>query len=178
MAEGSSAREIIPHPTIPYREANGRLLPGGPGSPGLPSTYTEAVGERIAALVATSARGLSWICKNHDGLPGYDTVLHWEDRHQEFGKLMAAARRKQALTLIDECLEIADDASGDRILIETKAGIREVADLAGISRAKIRIDTRVRLAKMFDPQRFGDRLDINARVGGFASQDEVIDELD
>lgn len=142
------------------------------------TTYTEKMGERIAGLLAGMPRGLKWMCENVPDLPNYNTVCGWEDRYQDFAKLLATARRKQALMLIDECLEIADDASHDRIMVMVKGEPREVIDLAGIARAKIRIDTRVRVAKMFDPTRFGDRLDLTARVGGFASQDEVIDELD
>lgn len=155
-----------------------RFKKGDPPRGQAVTTYTDRMGQRIAALLSESPRGLKWLCENVHGMPNYQTVMGWEDRYQDFAKLVAKARRKQALTLVDECMEIADDASHDRIIVMNKGEPREVVDLAGIARAKIRIDTRIRLAKMFDPNRFGDKLDINARVGGFASQDEVIDELD
>jgi hypothetical protein len=176
MADG----EVIVHPSSKpvTRDATGKFLKGTRGGFGQPTTYTPEMGERIAQLVATSAKGLRWLCENTPGMPNYWTVVGWEDRYQDFAKLVAKARRQQALMLVDECIEIADDDSHDRFTVYAKGEPRQVPDLAGIARSKIRIDARIRVAKLFDPQRFGDRLDINARVGGFASQDDVIDELD
>jgi hypothetical protein len=165
------------------------IVPGPPSWPKNPfpkgnklasanTLYTPELGEQIVDLISTTSRGLKWLCRNIDGMPSYLTVLKWEGQHQAFGRAMALARRQQALTLVDECMEIADDTSRDHYTyVSEKHGERELPDLAGIARAKIMIDTRIRLAKMFDPQRFGDRLDISAKVGGFASQDDVIDDL-
>lgn len=144
----------------------------------VPSTYNEELALRLAELIATNNRGLKWLCENVEGLPPFRTVQTWQRRYPAFAKLIEEARQEQADVLVDECLEIADDESRDRMMILQRGSPREVADLAGIARAKIRIDTRFKMAKMLHPAKYGDKLDINARVGGFARQDEAIDELD
>ena len=72
--------------------------------------------------------------------------------------------------LLDECLEIADDASGDIIRHVTKNG-REVERVnhEHIQRAKLRVATRKWMVGRLAPKKYGKRL-----TRGFTDQDRGI----
>ena len=124
-------------------------MPGG-----RPSSYTPEIGERICELIGSSDRGLDFLCSKHAELPHAGTVHRWLNAHPEFREHYLRARERQADFIADQALEIADDTSRDTI--ETESGER--ANAEWISRSKLRVDTRLRIAGKLAPKRWGDRI--------------------
>ncbi|MCX7120111.1 MAG: hypothetical protein NTZ86_09670 [Legionellales bacterium] len=75
---------------------------------------------------------------------------------KEFSDLYARAKRFQVEVIIDEILEIADDASNDSIVNEDG---KSVIDHEHINRARLKIDTRKWLAAKLCPRLYGDKDD-------------------
>lgn len=128
-------------------------MPGG-----RPSKFSQALADEICERIATTPRGLDWICEQDEALPSARTVHRWLDQNEVFRQSYARARERQADLLFDECLEIADDTSGDSKLIGQGDAERLVADAEWISRSKLRVDTRMRMAGKLAPKKYGDRI--------------------
>lgn len=128
---------------------------------GRPSDFTQEIADAICERIATTPRGLDWICAQDDELPSARTVHRWLDQHDAFRQSYVRARERQADLLFDECLEIADDVSHDTKLVGREGEEREVADTEWISRSKLRVETRMRMAGKLAPKKYGDRLDLN-----------------
>lgn len=78
-------------------------------------------------------------------------------------KLAHAHARDDGFTaLAHQCLEIADDERHDWALSLKGEVTNEVA----IARARLRVDTRLKLLACWDPKRYGTKLDVNANVQG------------
>lgn len=121
---------------------------------GRPSSYSEEMAAEICERVATTPRGLDFICESDEALPSARQIHRWLSAHEEFRQSYARARDRQADLLFDECLEIADDCSSDTKL--TKEGV-EVCDAEWISRSKLRVDTRRWMAGKLAPKKYGER---------------------
>ena len=77
----------------------------------------------------------------HDpSMPGYTTVMRWEQDNEEFRQLSARAKQNGTHFLADDALRIADDTE-----IET-------------NRAKLMIDTRLRLIGKWNAKAYGDKV--------------------
>ena len=109
----------------------------------------------IEVIIHRTADGerLKSICKSR-GWP-YTAVYEWikddEDRKRRFSNALEAC----GLDWAQETVELADDADPEM----------------GIPKAKLQIDTRLKMAKGLDRQRFGDvpALQINAQSGSIIS---------
>jgi hypothetical protein len=126
---------------------------------GRPSTKTP---ETCAAIVERLSAGepMASICRQDD-MPSVTTVWEWQKADSGFSESIARAREVGFDVLAAQCLDIADDATGDtRIVGEDE---REVCNTEFVQRAKLRIDTRLKLLAKWDPKRYGDKL---AHVGG------------
>lgn len=128
---------------------------------GRPSSYTPEIADKICELLA-DGKSLNSICKG-DEFPTRATVCNWladADRngalspYKEFFDKYLRARELQADTIFDECLEIADDDSLDvGFDDEGKPFVKG----ENIQRAKLRVDTRMRMAGKLKPKKYGDR---------------------
>lgn len=110
---------------------------------GRPSSYTEEVGNKICERLA-NGEPLARICRDDD-MPAYSTVRKWEDENAAFSALSARAKRDGTHFLADDSLRIADD------------------DQIDTQRAKLMIDTRLRLIGKWNAKAYGDK---TAIVGG------------
>jgi hypothetical protein len=115
------------------------------------------------------------VCERvYDGLPiitacrevgvPRQTLYDWEAKNQPFAVQLARARSANCDALVDQCLEIADDETHDWAL--SKKGV--ICDEVAIGRARLRVDTRLKLVAKLDPKRYGDRIqsdvDLNVKV--------------
>ncbi|MDZ7906536.1 MAG: hypothetical protein U5N55_12755 [Cypionkella sp.] len=75
----------------------------------------------------------------------------------DFTKRYLRAREAQADTIFEECLAIADSQEGDVVM---RDGV-EMVNHDNIARAKLRIDTRMRMAGKLRPKVYGDKLDLD-----------------
>lgn len=96
-------------------------------------------------------------------MPHRATVHNWlaDDGYKDFLDRYLRARDVQAEAIFDECLDIADNATDDIMFLvsddgnDAKAGIKHSA----IARAKLQIDTRMRMAGKLKPKKYGDKVD-------------------
>lgn len=139
--------------------------------------YSKAVADAICEAIATTPRGLDYLCATQAGFPSSRTVMKWLHQHGEFRAAYAQAKLDQADLIFDECLEIADDASGDRKTITRNDGSTvDVLDQEFVARSKLRIDTRLRMAAKLAPKRYGDKLDLTGSLN-FSRHEDTLDEL-
>lgn len=110
---------------------------------GRPSSYNDEVAAEICERLA-NGEPLARICRDDD-MPAYSTVRKWEDENAEFSALSARAKRDGTHFLADDSLRIADDEQ-----IDTQ-------------RAKLMIDTRLRLIGKWNAKAYGDKTQL---VGG------------
>lgn len=125
---------------------------------GRPSLYTPELAEEICERIATTPRGLSFICAVDSGLPDERTVARWISTRADFCQMYRAARERQADLLFDESLEIADDSSGDLKIITRKDGSTvEACDTEFVMRSTLRVNTRLKMAAQLAPRKYGNK---------------------
>lgn len=76
-------------------------------------------------------------------MPGVTTVYDWQERDAEFSEAIARARIAGFDVIATDALDIADSAP-------------PIAE--EVQRAKLRIETRLKLLAKWDPRRYGDRI--------------------
>lgn len=127
---------------------------------GAPLTYTKELGEEICQKIATSDYGLKRLCAENPHWPCRQNILEWRIKIKDFGDMYAKAKQEQVETLIDDCLDIADDISRDDLVKYDKDGEPyEVCNSEWINRSRLRIDTRKFLAQKLAPKIYGDKED-------------------
>jgi hypothetical protein len=123
---------------------------------GRPSSYNQEIADAICERLA-NGEPLARICKDDD-MPAYSTVRKWEDENPTFSALSARAKRDGTHYLADDSLRIADD------------------DTIDTQRAKLMIDTRLRLIGKWNAKAYGDKTTL---VGGDpAAGDKPIQVMD
>lgn len=141
-----------------------------PQGAGRPTLYTAEMAAEICRLIITAdpqtgrPNSVRSICLRED-MPHRDTVYGWLLVHKDFAALYGKAMELRADQMFDECLEIADDTSDDKVVHEMEAGAPvETVDREHIARSRLRIDTRKWMAGKMAPKKYGDRL-VNEHVG-------------
>ena len=139
---------------------------------GRPSGFTQEIADEICARLA-KGEPLAVICRD-DHMPAVRTVSDWKAAHETFSADFARARDEGFDALAVQCLEIADDKSNDVKLVG--ADDREVCDTEFVQRAKLRIDTRLKLLAKWDPKRYGDKVALTGGAEGDAPLQIVINK--
>lgn len=119
---------------------------------GRPSKLTPAV---LQAITERLSKGepLAVICRDED-MPSDRTVREWVETNKEVSSAIARAREAGEEAIAADCLLIADDSTGDYRMGEK--GL--LVDTDHIQRAKLRIDTRLKLLAKWNPRKWGDRI--------------------
>jgi hypothetical protein len=122
------------------------------------STYTP---ERLQPILDRMSRGepLARICRD-EGMPDDDTVRDWGKANPDVERAIARARDRGEDAIAADCLEIADDSGGDYRMGEK--GL--IADTDHIQRAKLRIETRLKLLAKWNPKKWGDKIEVENKV--------------
>lgn len=118
------------------------------------SSYEPETASEICRLISTTARGLDYICKTNENLPSSSTIHVWLSQNPDFQEKYLRARESQADLIFDECLEIADSNNGDTFVDSETGELKVNGDV--IQRAKLRVDTRMRMAGKLSPKKYGD----------------------
>lgn len=126
---------------------------------GRPTKYNTELGQEICETIASSSKGTKKLCVEHPHWPCQDTLFTWLKTYSEFSEQYAHAKRCQIEVLIDEILEIADDASQDQYVNELGA---LVSNPPAINRARLKVDTRKWLACKLVPKVYGNKIDIES----------------
>ena len=107
---------------------------------------------------------LAVICRSD--LTKFPTPAAWSQWCQEDSNLSIAhahARDSGYDYIAQDCLNIAD-ANGQDVRYSEKGD--EIVNSDVIQRAKLRVETRLKLLAKWDPKRYGDKLDVAATVTG------------
>lgn len=135
---------------------------------GRPSDYSAKVAEEICERIATTPRGLDYICAQDETLPHPSTVYRWQDEHPEFRESFARAKERQADLIFGEALEIADTPVTG-IERTTKAdGSVETREGDMLGHRRLQVETRLKMAGKLAPKKYGDRLttELTGKDGG------------
>jgi hypothetical protein len=99
-------------------------------------------------------------------MPSYGAVYDWRETDAEFSSRLARARDKGEEAIALDCLAIADNARND--WMEKHGGDGDVIgyQLNGehVQRSKLRIETRLKLLKIWNPAKYGEKMDVNHGV--------------
>lgn len=99
---------------------------------------------------------LTAICRDL-GISRY-TIRNWRVEDPSIGAQFDQARDDGYDAIADECLTIADDGRRDYKVEEDENGnVRETVDHDHIQRAKLRVETRLKLLAKWDPRRYGEK---------------------
>jgi len=130
---------------------------------GRPTKYTPAIGLEICRLISITPGPMAAIFASRPDFPVQETIYDWEEKHPEFHKEFNRARAIRAHYMVDDALRIADGAAGDTL--EGRHG--PAADHEWINRSRLRVETRLRIARSFNPiYRDKNDVDLKATVGG------------
>lgn len=122
------------------------------------SDYDEATAAKICARLM-DGESLRSICKDED-MPARSTVHVWLAERNEFAEKYALARDRQADTIFDEILDIADDGENDWLEKHGKDGENLGWRLNGeaVLRSRLRVDARKWMAGKLRPKKYGEKL--------------------
>lgn len=125
---------------------------------GRPTLFNEDVAGRFLELIA-EAKSVPTAAEAV-GVAGR-TVFKWLADNEEFRQAYARAKEAAADFIVEQMLEIADDARND--FVESDKG-HIVLDTEAVMRSRLRIDTRKWLAGKLKPKKYGDHVDVNHGV--------------
>lgn len=143
---------------------------------GRPSDYTPGVANIICGRLA-EGESLRAICETEE-LPDKSTVFRWLSAHQDFRDQYARAREIQAETLVDEILEISDDARNDWMERNGDEGeaVGWRLNAEHVQRSRLRVDSRKWFASKVAPKKYGDRIQ-NEHSGPDGGPIETVTEI-
>ncbi len=123
---------------------------------GRPSKYTPAIVDAICARLS-EGEPLAQICRD-DGMPDPATVWRWSEAREDVSQGIARARLLGFDAIAADALRIADTCRlGEKI--KTVQGVeteRVTSDM--VDRARLQVDTRLKLLAKWDPKRYGERV--------------------
>lgn len=123
---------------------------------GRPSTFDQTIADTICERLG-DGQSLREICRD-PSMPDKATVFRWLAQHEPFRQQYAVAREVQADHLLEEMLDIADDARNDWMTRAQGEGEIQVPDTEHISRSKLRISTRQWMMAKMAPKKYGERV--------------------
>lgn len=156
-------------PASNAQPVDGELIPATSArGPGRPTLCTPQVIDYICQELAKGIP-LTVICRGHDQdgeplpvgdvprpglMPKPVTVIAWQAEDPAIDSAILRAREAGEVALLEQCMDIADDERHDWELSKKGVVTNEVA----IGRAKLRIETRLKLLAKFNPRKWGDKI--------------------
>ena len=104
-----------------------------------PSKYTETLADKICAKLS-NGESLRKVCKSTT-MPNASTVFRWIRANEAFCKQYEKAKEESADALLEDMLDIADDAEAESVQV-----------------ARLRVDVRKWAASKLKPKKYGDKL--------------------
>lgn len=124
---------------------------------GRKTKYTPELLEEVCQRLSVG-EPLAMICRS-EGMPDPATVWRWAEKDEKIAQAIAYARELGEDYIAADCLNIADDNSKD---IRYLPDGREMTDADVVQRAKLRIDTRLKLLAKWNPKKWGDKVDLTS----------------
>jgi len=133
-------------------------------SRGRPSSFTQRIADEICAEIACG-KSMRTVCRD-EAMPSMSTVFKWLRERPDFSHQYARAKAEAADVLVEEILDIADDATNDWMEVHDKDGVAAGYRLNGehIQRSRLRIDTRKWIAAKLKPKKYGERVGLDHGV--------------
>ena len=91
-------------------------------------------------------------------MPSVSTVNNWRNADEAFSGRIVRAREDGFDAIALECLEIGDSVQ---------------PDAAEVSKAKLRVETRLKLLAKWDPKRYGDKVALTGDSDGDPIQTQL-----
>jgi hypothetical protein len=132
-----------------------------PAKLGRPSGFNEDIAREICERLATG-QSMGAIAEL-EHMPTMPTMWAWIRKEPAFFSDYMRAREEQAHVLFDQCLDIADDTANDLLVAEDGT---VTANTIAVTRAKLRIDTRMRMAAKMSPKVYSERSETLGLGGG------------
>jgi hypothetical protein len=123
---------------------------------GRPSDYTQEIASRICEELA-KGKSLRSVCKGEE-MPCMSTVFNWLRAFPEFLEQYTRAKDESADALVDEMLDIADEATNDWMEQHDKDNVGYRLNGEAINRSRLRVDTRKWIAAKLKPKKYGERV--------------------
>ena len=121
---------------------------------GMTSSYTVEIAERICEEIA-KGKHLHLICQTEDWTPTERTVHRWLNEREDFRQLYARAREEQQEVFAAQVITIADTVKDPAI-------------------ARNMMDARKWYAARVAPRKWGDRVEIDAKVETTGAASEAL----
>lgn len=132
---------------------------------GRPTDFTSELANAICDRLS-QGEPLAQICRG-DGMPHPSTFRDWCDRGLKTSAgvslaiAYARARGDGFDAIAMDALHIADDNGKDTRFVKDGESERAAPDHDWISRSKLRVDTRLKLLAKWDPNRYGEKLELS-----------------
>lgn len=146
LGDQEATRRRPPEPIPPLVKA---ALEPPPQRGGPPGKWDPELAEKLLARM-WAGEFPTRIC-GRPGFPTIRTVQRWAAINPEFRDAYELARKAMADAFFEDAVRIADDASRD--LITTGSGT--FPNPAAVLRARLRVETRLRVAGKLNPKRYG-----------------------
>lgn len=111
--------------------------------------HTEATLEKAFQLLE-GGYSVAQICRENEDMPTRHYLYKWLTATPELKERYIQARKTGMELVMDECIDIADGTDEDM--------------LEDVQRSKLRIETRMKYAAKIDPDRFGDKKQVDTTV--------------
>lgn len=124
---------------------------------GRPSSFTPELAEAVCMGIM-AGYGLRTVCASK-GMPSPSMVYRWLHVNKQFREQYMRARDIQSHVLVDEVVDIADNA---------------MCEKDAIQKARVMIDARMRMAAKLNPKVYGDKIDLSSTDGSMVSKPSMI----
>lgn len=127
---------------------------------GRPSKYSPELSDKICARLS-HGESMRSVAKSDD-MPSTVTMFAWMRRHPEFLSQYARAKEESADALVEEMIDIADDATNDYMENMDQEGSAAGYKFMGenVQRSKLRIDARKWVSSKLKPKKYGEKLEL------------------
>lgn len=132
---------------------------------GRPTKFTQKLGDIICEQLALGM-SMRKVCAP-DNIPSMQTVFSWLRTNKEFLEQYTRAKEEAADLLVEDMIEIADDATNDymeKVVSDGEGGGNVVGYMVNgefVNRSRLRIETRKWLAMKLKPKKYGDKLAVD-----------------
>lgn len=139
-------------------------------------TESQELKDEICSRVE-NGETLRSICRE-EGKPHFTSVYDWMKKDEAFALRFAHARESGHDAIAEECLVIADESGADAVYDEKTGNIKVDGEV--IQRAKLRIETRLKLLAKWNPKKYGEstQLKLADADGNKLPISNILGELD
>lgn len=114
---------------------------------GRPSLYSQSMADEICELVA-QGYSLRKIKETIPDSPEIKTIFNWFRTQPEFLQQYTRAKEESADLLVEQMLDLADDADD--------------MNPGSVHKARLQVDTRKWIAMKLKPKKYGDKMDVTS----------------